>query len=388
MELKSFDTILTEMCDNFDELITPKTIARSNTNIIYLLFKAIAKGYEIINNVCVVLSNKFNPAKCSSEDLISVASLVGTERRKGSASGLRITVRNTDDSVICTLPAGLYYYFLDDDTKFEFEVVEDTDIPPLETIRYIAMSENIGSYPVTAQTDIKIETDQTIPAKLKFDCGDNQALLGIEPESILAFRKRVLNAYDRQNTFVELEEYLRNLPYIFDCKVKYNQTLSDIVVGGVTIPPMTCAIFYSGEVKNEIASMIADYIICPTVSTANSVAVRYENDIFAGGYYEANIIPFSKKEYTVDVIYKINEEYTNKNNALAEAETVLLSAFNAETHKDFIKEDDIYNVLESLNIPSFEVLAVNLKDNGSAVDYITVPVSMIPQLTAVQFFEG
>ena len=31
-----------------------------------------AKGYEVINNVCVVLSNKFDPANCSDEDLVSV----------------------------------------------------------------------------------------------------------------------------------------------------------------------------------------------------------------------------------------------------------------------------------------------------------------------------
>ena len=109
MEVKSFDTILTKMCDDFDLLITPKRMARSNTNVIYLLFKAIAKGYEIINNVCVVLSNKFDPAKCSEEDLISVASLVGTERRKGSASGLRVIVTNTSD-VTKTLLSGTYTY--------------------------------------------------------------------------------------------------------------------------------------------------------------------------------------------------------------------------------------------------------------------------------------
>ena len=128
MVLMTFDTILTQLCDDFDELIAPKKISRSNFNIIYLIFKAIAKGWEIINNVCVVLSNKFDPAKCSDEDLESVASLVGTERRKGSASGLKITVHNTGEADV-TLLAGLYYYALDEETKFEFEVTSDKIIP-------------------------------------------------------------------------------------------------------------------------------------------------------------------------------------------------------------------------------------------------------------------
>lgn len=387
MELKTFDTILTEMCDSFDELIAPASISRSNTNVVYLIFKAIAKGYEIINNVCVTLSNKFDPEKCSVEDLVSVASLVGTERRTGSASGLRITARNTGD-VALTLPEGFYYYALDDDTKFEFEVLSDTEISAGSYVAYIAMSEKVGRYSVTAQTGITIETTQTVPDGIVFDCDDNSSLLGLEPESIIEFRKRVLNTYDRQNTFVELEEYLRNLPYIFDCKIKYNNTESDVTVDGIVIPPMTCAIFFSGEAKNEIASMVADYLICPTVATADSIEVRYENDVFVDGYYAVNLIPFAKKEYTVDVIYTIDNVYANPAVVLPEVESKLMASFNSEEYKPYIKEDDIYNVLETLNIASFDVLAVNLKVNGTAVDYVTIPPSRIPSLTHVNFIEG
>ena len=387
MTLLSFDEILTVLCDKFDELIAPKKISRSNTNIIYLIFKAISKGFEIINSVCVVLSNKFDPASCSTDDLVSVASLVGTERRKGSASGLRIVARNTGDSSV-VLPQGFYTYSLDDDTKFEFEVVADTEIEAGSYVSFIAMSEKVGQYPVTAQSEITVDTTQTVPSSIKFDCDNNSALLGLEPESILAFRKRVLNTYDRQNTFVELEEYLRNLPYVFDCKIKYNQTDTPITVDGIVIPPMTCAIFYSGEAKNEIAEMVADYIICPTVSTQDSIEVRYENSVFVDGYYSVNLIPFAKYEYTVDLIYSIDNVYANPAVVLPEVESKLLSAFNTEEHKDYIKEDDIYNVLETLNIASFEVLAVNLKVNGSAVDYVTVPTSKIPKLASVNFIEG
>lgn len=388
MELKSFDTILTELCDTFDSLISPKSISRSNTNIIYLMFKAIAKGYEIINNVCVVLSNKFNPAKCSVDDLESVASLVGTERRKGSASGLRIAVTNTDTGFSNTLLQGTYTYSLDDDTSFEFEVTSDTEIAPSGTVYYIAMSNSIGQYPVTAQSEITVESIATIPSKIKFSCEDNSALLGVAEESILAFRKRVLNTYDRQNTFVELEEYIRNLPYIFDCKIIFNQTSSSVTTDGVTLPAMTCAIFYSGEAKNEIAEYVADYIICPTLATESSVELKYESDTFINGYYAVNIIPFTKMDYTADIIYKIDEDYVNEDSALSEVESTLLSSFNTEVHSDYIKEDDIYNVLETLNIAGFEVLAVNLKVNGNAVNYVTVPASQVPHLASVNFIEG
>lgn len=387
MEIKTFDTILTNMCDEFDTLIAPRKIARSNTNIIYLMFKAISKGFEVINNICVVLSHKFDPANCSEEDLTSVASLVGTERRAGSASGLRITISNpSNDSQI--INAGIYTYALSDDVSFEFEVLSNTVLLPTQSVSYIAMSNSIGQYHVTAQGSIKVTSEVDISSEVNFSCTDNTALLGTAQESILDFRKRVLNVYDRQNSIVELEEYIRNLPYIFDCKIKYNQTEYNITVDGITIPPMCCAIFFAGEVKNEIAEMVADYILCPTVSTNDSIEVRYNNSVFADGYYAVNIIPFAKLEYTVDIVYKVDNEYVNAVKAKTDIENALYANFVSETHKDYIKEDDIYNVLETLNIAGLSILAVNLKVNGSEVDFVSVPISRIPQLVGVNFTVG
>lgn len=387
MEIKSFDTILTQMCDDFDSLITPKKITRANTNIIYLIFKAIAKGFELVNNVCVVLSNKFDPAKCSEEDLVSVASLVGTERRKGSATGLKITVTNSGD-VAHTLLEGVYTYKFDDDTTFEFEVLSDTELSPEEEVSYIAMSNRIGQFPVTAQPDIEVASEVAVNDDFKFSCADNSGLLGIPAESILAFRERVLNTYDRQNGVVELEEYLRNLPYIFDCLVRYNQTSEDVMMGGVVVPPMTCIIFYSGEAKNEIAEMVCDHIICPTVSTENSVEVRYENPVFAGGYYAVNIIPFQKYEYTIDLIYKANGEYVNIIDAKDAVEKGLKKLLNTEQRIPYIKEETIYNAIAELGYTGLDVLAVNLKVNDTLVDYVDVPPSKIAELTSVNFAEG
>ena len=387
MEIKSFDTILTQMCDDFDELISPRSISRSNTNIIYLMFKAMAKGYEIINNVCVVLSNKFNPANCSEEDLVSVASLVGTQRRSGSASGLKITITNTSDVPI-TLFAGDYVYEFDADTSFEFEVVEDKELASNESVSYIAMSQTVGKYHVTEQQSIEVTANWQVPSTLVFSCDDNANLQGNDPESILAFRKRVLNTYDRQNGIVELEEYIRNLPYIFDCVVRYNQTDEDVVFGGVTVPPMTCVIFFSGEAKNEIAEMVCDHIICPTVSTQDSIALRYVNSIFANGYYEVNIIPFKYLEYTVDIVYKANNEYINIYDVKNTVEAKLKSAMNKEQYTPYIKEDDIYTAIEEMGYTGLEVLAVNLKVNDTAVDYVDVPVSKIAELVSVNFAEG
>lgn len=384
MQLMTFNEILTKLCDEFDELIAPKAISRRNTNIIYLIFKAVAKGYEIINNVCVVLSNKFDPLYCSDDDLTSSANIVGTERNQGSATGLHITITN-NGSVSVTLLAGLYTYALDDDTKFEFEVMENTVIASGSYISFIAMSEEIGQYPVTAQATITVTSEQPISSDLVFSCADNTALLGISEETDLEFRERINSKTDRQNSMVELESEIRNLPYIFDCKVKFNPTNTEIEYDGYTIPAYTLAIFYSGEVKKEIAEKVCEKIICPTLQTIDSVEVFYENDIFIGGKHGVHLIPFAKTQYAVELIYKINNTYANEYDIQNEIRTALFNTFVSEKHVDYIKEDDFYNAIEALDITGIELLGVNLKYNNSNVNYIEIPSSRIPELTNVIF---
>lgn len=384
MVLMTFNEILTYLCDSFDELISPRKIARSNTNIIYLLFKAIAKGMEVINNVCVVLDSKFDPARCSVEDLDSVSALVGTERLQGSASGLHIIATNSGDSTV-TLLAGLYEYNLDDDTKFIFEVFEDTDIEAGAYVTYIAMSENVGSFPVTAQSEITVDSTQVIPSDIVFSCTDNANLLGTAPETDLEFRKRVLNKYDGQDSIVELETQLRNLPYLFDCRIKFNNTLVSETYDGITIPPFTACIFFSGSPRSEMAEIIANKIICPTVELADSVAIEYVNAVFVDGKHIFYLNPFGTADFKVDVIYKVDEQLISNYDATAKMRTALFQYFLPEVHHDYVREDDVYNVLESLNLAGITILGINLSVNDVTVDYVEVPLSRIAKLEDVHF---
>lgn len=384
MEIKSFDTILNEICDFFDSLIAPKKIARTNTNIFYLILKACSKGWEVINNVCVVLSNKFDPAKCSVEDLNSVAFIVGTERHKGSASGLRITVTNNAEESK-TLVTGVYKYVLDEDTTFIFELFNSLTIQAGSYTNIIAMSEKIGSFPVTEQASITIESEQTIPSDVSFSCTNNENLLGVEPESNLDFRKRILTGVDNQDSIVELENTLRNLPYFFDCRVKFNDTLNAIEYDGITIPPFSACIFFSGAPRSDVAGVIANKIICPTIQTEDSIAIPYESSVFVDGEHIFNLIPFKKTLFTVNVTYQIENVYINANAVEEQMRKALYKAFSFEVHQDFVKEDDVYNVIESLNLTGINLLSVNLYYNGTHVDYVNVPVSRIPEITDIDF---
>jgi hypothetical protein len=384
MQILTFDEILTKMCDDFDALISPKKMARTNTNIFYLVFKAVSKGFEIINNVCVVLSNKFDPAKCSEEDLLSVASLVGTERHLASATGLNIVVTNPTEQNI-TLLAGMYTYKFQDDVVFDFEVLSDTVIGAGLYASFIAMSSETGSYHVTAQSEITVTSDRAIPDSLVFSCTDNEALLGVDAETVLAFRKRILEGYDEQDSLVELENRLRNLPYLFDCRVKFNPTDNNITYDGLTIPPYTLAIFFSGSPRNDIAKIIADNIICPTVSAQDAVTVTYESEVFATGSFSYYLIPFREAHFSVEVIYTIDELYISQYDAEKAMRTALIQHFIPEVHKDYVKEEEAYNVLTALNLQGVDILAVNLSQGGSDVDYISVPATRLAKLDTVTF---
>ena len=384
MQLLTFNEILTKLCDDFDELIAPRRISRANTNIIYLLFKAIAKGYEIINNVCVVLDNKFDPAYCSSEDLESVATLVGTNRYEGSATGLYIIVTNNGETTAVLLQ-GTYYYKLDDNTTFYFDVLEDTSIEAGSFVTFIAMSQNIGSYPVTAQNTISVTSNRPIASGIEFSCQDNSDLLGTQRETDLEFRKRILSGVDNQDNIIELENKLKNLPYLFDARCIFNNTSGAEPYDGLSIPAFTLAIFYSGMPRNEIAQVVASKIICPTVSTNDSVELTYENDVFISGEYTVNIIPFKETQFDIDVVLKVDTRYAEVDTVKAEIRKALVTAFTSMVHKDYVKENDIYNIIEDLNIAGVTLLGANLMYNGSEVEYIAVPLSRIPKLENVTF---
>lgn len=388
MQLLTFNEILTKLCDDFDELIIPRKIARSNTNIIYLLFKAIAKGYEIINNICVVLSNKFDPANCSEEDLVSVAYLVGTERLEGSASGLEIVIKNTGTSS-ATMLAGIYKYKLDEETSFFFELIEDLTLTAGSTHSEIAMSEHIGTYPVTEQSEIEVtsESSNVIPSTIKFSCLDNAGLLGTPAETNLAFRERILTDTTRQNTLKELELKLKNLPYLYDAKVIFNDTTESVVIGSYTLPPFYMLIFFSGSVRTEIAEVVAEGAVYPTLETNDSIELHYVNDVFANGYYPVFVVPFENLNYVIDVDCVVDTTYISVEKARAEIEAFLLTNFRVRVHKDYVKEEEIYNKLKELNISGINILNVEIKYNNAVVPYISVPPSAIPYLEDVTFPE-
>ena len=54
-------------------------------------------------------------------------------------------------------------------------------------------------------------------------------------------------------------------------------------------------------------------------------------------------------------------------------------------HSDYVKETDIYKVISDMNIAGVEVLNVDLMVGDEVKDFISVPLSRIPELISITY---
>ena len=384
--IKTYDEILMGICDEFDALISPRRIRRSNTNIIYLLLKAIAKGYELINNTAASLSSKFDPLRCDADDLDSVAALVGTSRREGTGSGLYVTVRNANLTESRELPAGDYYYDYTSEVSFVFQVPSAVTLGPDESVSYIAMSDAEGSYAVTEIRSLPVRTDSPVSGDIRFSCASNVSLMGMPEESLPEFRERLSKGTYRQNALFRLEDDLRELPYVFDAKVVYNNTgLTVDAGGGVAVPNAEMAVFVSGEARNDIARIISEHIICPTVRGPSGIELHYDSPFFASGSHKVYVNRFVNMQYDLLIKYQADPLYVNIPQMTADTDAALREHFNIPVRKSTVRESEFYGYLASLNITGVDILGLELSMGGVPMSYIEVPPSYIPQLRLINF---
>lgn len=386
--IKHYSQILNEMLDVLDSYIAPKRITRANTNFVYLLMKAIAKGYETILSALYTVSGKFDPARCSDDDLYSIAKIVGTKLREGKPSGLIIVVTNTDAEPVI-LPQGEYVYSFSDEAKFFFTVPYNTTLDSLASKAYSAFTSQKGPFPVGSISEIPVNRVDGAqpPSSLKFSCLENSRTLGYYDESLADFRRRILVEGNRQDSLVELEETLRNLPYIFDCKLYFNQTESPVTVGSVTVDPYKLLIVLNGDPRDEIAEIVASSTFYQTVMVDPQKAVYYSSSILYGGKYTVYYTNFETNNYTVSISFKYDSSLVNIVDVKAAIASALTSFMYNVYHTKYVRESDIYEALKAVQLPSVELLSVTLKKNGAAVPYVESSVLQVPVLQSIEYVE-
>lgn len=386
MTVKTYTEILSGICDSFDALIAPRSITRSDDNLIYLMFKAIAKGYEVINNTVLSLQNKFNPLTCSDDDLESIGRLVGTSKLPGKQSAVRIPCLN-GNTEYTVLPAGLYEYKLTEEIRFQTELLSDVIIQSGASHILSMYSTEVGEFRVTEQltVDIVRVDGQEVPAGLEFSALDNINSLGRAEESNLAFRNRVLTTTDRQDVIVELENEIRALPYIFDVRVVFNNTNADAAVDGVTVHPFSILVALFGEPRAEIAEIVARHGFFPTTQVIPEQVLYYLSPCLAGGKYDVFYMLFGTYSYDIDIDYAYNSKLTIPD-IVEKAITKQLTPFKYPTSRtEYITEDIFYNIVRALALQGMILRNISLKVGGVEVPFIQVPRTSIGTLVNITY---
>lgn len=419
MIVKTFDEITEHMEDSFDGFIAEKTdgvkIKRTNNNVVHNVLKADGKGYELVQASCVALDSKFDPARCSDADLVSVAKIAGTAMKAGKQTVLMITAVNGSAQAQDIISSGSYparlRFMYSADVWFEFTIPSTQTFNPGASRTYFAWSVDpnnteddgsqsplIGAYPVTAMSNIAVSgaTDGTVVSSgFTFSCASTQGTLGYPPESILDFRKRVLEDTDRQNILQELELELNNLPTILSAKVTFNPSISDTkVVGPASIPPYQLLLSVNGEVTQEFGETVLSKTYIPTVQVAapygNELIVPSDN--YTDGFVKVYYMTFRPYEYMIEITYTSDPTLQLDDMIQAQIVATMRSLYgNPSRYTKELTEDTFYDTAKNLDIDSLKVLNVNLLEYSSSTwqeptgGYIPVPASDLARMCGVTF---
>jgi hypothetical protein len=384
---KSLDEVTSMICDAYDELIAPKRIWRNNDNKLYLIFRACAAGIRLVFNIALALRWRFDPQRCSEDDLLSAAKLVGTEFQKGSGSAVRITVSNAHTLEARTLAAGVYNYTSVSGMVFSFNLTADVEFASGASNAVTAVSREKGRYSVGDNSSIKLFRSDgfSIDKAFKFSCEENSGLLGYPDEDLLSFRQRVLSSANRQDHLKELELKIKSLPDIFECGLTFNPDRFPAEYDGVTLAPLELLVTITGTPSDKLAELVVKDTQYSTHMTDPANVVFYRNDQYVNGKYPVYFRYHAKADFALEIEYQYSSQKLKKAQVEAEFNRLLSGYKNAVVHTDMIRELDIYGRLAAAGLPDVTPLAVSIVADGNRLPYFTIPATRTPNLTAITY---
>jgi hypothetical protein len=384
---KSLDEVTADLVDAYDELVAPKRVWRNNNNKLYLFFRACANGIKLLLDVVLALRNRFDPERCSDEDLLFVAKWTGAELLKGSGSALRVVVANVHPKESKTLLAGEYRYDSVSGMAFSFTLPTDAEFGPGSLNVVTAISQEKGSYPVSDNASITFYRPDggAIDGAFRFSCENNANSLGYPDEDAFSFRKRVLSDTNRQDSIKELELKIKSLPNIFECGLMLNQSLDPVEYDGVTLKPLELLVTITGVPSDELARLVVQEAVYSTHMVDPANVAYYRNDQYIGGKYPVYFRYHERVDFSLEIEYQYSSQKIKKAGVEAELGRALSAYKNASAHVDLISEADINERLSALLIPSFVLLRASITRNGERVAYFRVPLTRIHNLVETTY---
>jgi hypothetical protein len=385
---KSIDEELTELSDMYDSLVQPKKLYRNHNNKVYLALRAFAAGKVGLVDAALALHNRHDPRYCDDLDLYSTAKIVGTEFKQGAGSLVRITILNKDTAEAKVLKAGVYHYQSTSGMTFSFQVQNDYAFDPEESKTVFAISREKGSFPIANNVHITLfrSDGDRIDSSFIFSCEDNTGQLGYPDEDAFEFRSRLLNDANRHDHLKELELKIRNLPNIFECNLKFNETDETQEYDGIPLAPRELLVIITGVPTDQVAELVVKDVLYKTHQVDPDNVVYYYNDIYIQGKYPVYFTYHDKTDFSLSITYQYDRDKL-KSSQVEDAINSLFKPYKRMvTHIDTFSEEDAYKVLSALQLPNVKVLDANVFDSlDDEVPYVRIPKTRLAHLTNVVF---
>lgn len=384
----TLDEVQKKMGDAYDALVDPFRIFRDNANKLWLILQGIAAGFQLINDLVVALSLKFDPANSSDNDLHSTAKLVGTKFKLGKSSFVQINAVNTDSALSHTLLAGEYQYTSTGGQVFRVTLGADTVVAASTTKTLVFKSDDKGAFSVTAISNASVSRSDLvqIDANFTFNTLNNGRYLGYQDETTLAFRQRILNDTTRQDAINELELELRNLPNILEATLIFNQTQTLATYDGIDIPPFFLLVVVTGFPDITMAEAVIEFTPYLTVEVSPTNVFNIVDEHFVGGVLPVYFTPHGQTNFTLEVTYRFDGNKIIQANAESAMLAVLMSNYaNKSEYIKTITVGDFLNLINGLNLVSVQPLQVIMNAGAGPINYLDFLKTRLANLTGVTF---
>ena len=389
---KSLDEITVDMVDTYDSLLEtttgrPLKVKRNNNNKLYLVFRAISRGFKLLLDAVLALRNRFDPLYCEEADLYSTCRLVGTERKEGKGSMAQINIVNTSNLESKMFYAGVYVYRSVSGMTFSFKVKDDYLFDPGEGKVVSALSSEKGAYRVEQNSSISVsrEDKASIDPALKFSCEDNINRLGYEDETGIELRNRILYDIDRQDSLKELEMKIRNLPDMFECCLILNASENSSLYDGIAMGPRELLVVITGTATNDLARLVAEGVLFTTCQTDPALVTYYENGIYIDGKYPVYYMFHENTDFSIKIHYQYNSTKVKPVQVEEAIDKIFENFTRSVQHIDSFSEGDVHDMLSAVKLPGVAFLDVNVMAGVTRTPYLKIPRTRLPHLTGIDY---
>lgn len=393
IELRTTDEETADLVNTFDAVIAPSSVARVNTNKLFLVLKSIAAGYVKIRDVVLALKYRFDPRFADPDDLESAMFITGERRIGGKASIARVVITNSDIEETVTLSRGTYQYVSLTGQPFYYYATDDVVLGPGEFTVGLFTSRDVGMFELTGEqfANVVRVDGERISTFIDWEVLENSNSLGRLPETDFEIRQRLLTDTTRQDTLRELELAINALPSIFSCNLLFNQSSDDVAVleDGTELQPKTLLIVLTGVPNKDFAETVMSRTVYTTHMNTQEEVVNYRNDIFVGGLTPVFFMFHKRKEFYLTIHYRFDNQLIQRAQVENRIDRILRKYKIMTQHLPEINEPLIYRDLEDHDIPSVVVRKVYIQElvDGAleSVAEVEIPRLMLPQLAGITY---